>query len=331
MKKRLALTFLALPISYCITINFATPGTAEKIQITSTVKPAFTAHFTGKMMLNIPAEVASMEKNPLTHPEDIQKFEATVKYAKEQNLSQRPFGEIIQKISEEFLGAAYKAGLLDESNKETLIINLAQFDCVLFVETVLAMARGVAMQDYSPQSFVNHVKDQRYRNAELNGYCSRLHYFSEWILDNEKRGNVRNITANLGGYGVNKPLNFMSQHRQSYPQLINNEAEYKCVMKMENNLKSLKFNYIPTNQIHRIYNQLQPGDIIGIATAIQGLDVTHTGLVYKTGNDVGLIHASPNGVVKISPDLETFVSLVKDSTGIIVARPNDPRQRIYGK
>jgi hypothetical protein len=100
---------------------------------------------------------------------------------------------------------------------------------------------------------------------------------------------------------------------------------------MEKSLKSLKFNYIPTKEISKVYNQLQPGDIIAIATNIEGLDVTHTGLVYKTANDVGLIHASPSGSVKVSRDLETFVSQVEDAIGIVVARPKDPRYGISGQ
>ncbi|MCT7948868.1 DUF1460 domain-containing protein [Ancylothrix sp. C2] len=331
MKKLLGLAIFTFPISYGVMLNFASLARVEQKQNSQ----AETQRFEPKITANIMAELASggpaFQRNPISHPQDQGKFAALMQFAQKYQLSQRPFGEILQVIADKFLGAEYKAGLLDESNKETLIINLAQFDCVLFVETVLAMARGVAMQDYSTQTFANHLQDQRYRNGELNGYCSRLHYFSEWISDNEKRGNVTNITANLGGFTVNKTLSFMSQHRQSYPKLMNNEAEYQCVVNMENSLKSLKFNYIPTNQIYQVYNQLQPGDIIAIATDIEGLDVTHTGLVYRTGNEVGLIHASPNGVVKISPDLETFVSQVRDSIGIIVARPNDPRQRISGK
>lgn len=331
MKKSLSLSFLVLPISYFITINLATPATADKIQITTRVEPALEPHFTGQLTLNIPPEMSNLENKPVSHIADIKKFEATVKYAKENNLSQRYFGEIIQKISEQFLGTAYKAGLLDESTKENLVVNLTQFDCVLFVETVLAIARGVAVQDYSSQTFSINVKEQRYRNGELNGYCSRLHYFSEWISDNEKRGNVTNITANLGGVYMNKTLNFMSKNRQSYPKFANNEAEYQCVVNMENSLKNLSFNYIPTNEIHKVYNQLQPGDIIAIATNIEGLDVTHTGLIYRTVNDVGLIHASPSGSVKVSRDLETFVSQVEDSIGIVVARPKDPRYGISGQ
>ena len=43
-------------------------------------------------------------------------------------------GNIVQTVAEQFLGAEYRAGLLDKSPYETLVISLTQFDCLLFVE-----------------------------------------------------------------------------------------------------------------------------------------------------------------------------------------------------
>ncbi len=242
-------------------------------------------------------------------------------------LSDRPFGEIMQAIADELIGTPYQEGLLDQTKEEKLVVSLAGFDCVLFVETVLAIARGVAVQDYQYETFVDHIENQRYRDGKLNGYCSRLHYFSDWIADNQKRGNVANITKELGGVNLPKQLNFMSKHKDSYPQLKNSNSTYQCIVDMETNLESLRINYIPRSQVSRIYNRLQPGDIIAIATDIKGLDVTHTGLVYRTSKEnIGLIHASPSGSVRIAPDLQTYVDRVEDSVGIIVARPLDSRR-----
>jgi hypothetical protein len=71
---------------------------------------------------------------------------------------------------------------------------------------------------------------------------------------------------------------------------------------------------------------MQAGDIVAIATKIKGLDFTHTGLVYRNRDrSIGLIHASPSGAVKISPDLQTYVNQVKEQQGIVIARPTDPR------
>lgn len=94
--------------------------------------------------------------------------------AVKEKLHSRPLGEMMQAIAVKFRGTPYRAGLLDRSSQETLVVSLQGFDCVLFVETVLAIARGVAVQDYSYHTFAGHIQNQRYRNGELSGYCSRL-------------------------------------------------------------------------------------------------------------------------------------------------------------
>uniref|UniRef100_A0ACD5GRA6 N-acetylmuramoyl-L-alanine amidase-like domain-containing protein n=1 Tax=Desertifilum tharense IPPAS B-1220 TaxID=1781255 RepID=A0ACD5GRA6_9CYAN len=87
--------------------------------------------------------------------------------AREQQLATRPMSDIVQAIAEQLLGSAYQAGLLDESAEETLVASLTQFDCVLFVEAVLAIARGIALQDYTYSSFTQNLQAQRYWNGTI--------------------------------------------------------------------------------------------------------------------------------------------------------------------
>lgn len=261
------------------------------------------------------------EREIAAQSEDVARFEKIVQYAKQQNLPDRPIGEIVQAIADNFLGQPYAEGLLDKSGTEKLVVTLDKFDCVLFVETVLAIARGVAVKDYDYQNFVNRIEEQRYLNGKMNGYCSRLHYFSEWINDNQKRQTVENITTQLGGVPMNKQLNFMSQHRSSYPQMVKDEATYQCIVGIEADLAKTTVNYIPTNLIKSIYSQLKPGDIVAVATDVKGLDVTHTGLVYRNADgNMGLIHASPAGQVTVAYDLHRYINRVESAIGIVVAR-----------
>ena len=261
------------------------------------------------------------EREIAAQSEDVARFEKIVQYAKQQNLPDRPIGEIVQAIADNFLGQPYAEGLLDKSGAEKLIVTLNKFDCVLFVETVLAIARGVAVKDYDYQNFVNRIEEQRYLNGKMNGYCSRLHYFSEWINDNQKRQTVENITTQLGGVPMNKQLNFMSQYRSSYPQMVKDEATYQCIVGIEADLAKTTVNYIPTNLIKSIYSQLKPGDIVAVATDVKGLDVTHTGLVYRNADgNMGLIHASPAGQVTVAYDLHRYINRVESAIGIVVAR-----------
>lgn len=240
---------------------------------------------------------------------------------------QQTIDKTIQQVSEQLLGAKYEAGLLDRSPQESLFVSLRQFDCMLFIETVLAIAHNIHQQNYSYQSLSHRVENQRYWNGKMNGYCSRLHYFSDWIEDNQRRGNVRNITPRLKGVNTVKKLNFMTTHRSSYPNLVKSDLNFKCISRVEASL-SQNFNYIPTKNIKRIYPQLKAGDIVGIATDIPGLDFTHTGFVYQLPNgNLGLIHASPVGKVVIAKDLQNYVENVKNAIGIVVTRAHEPKLR----
>ncbi|MFB2920581.1 MULTISPECIES: N-acetylmuramoyl-L-alanine amidase-like domain-containing protein [Aerosakkonema] len=270
------------------------------------------------------APPARREEVPQT--QDGARFRRVMQYAQQQKLYDRPMGEILQAIGNQFLGAPYKANLLDRSNIETLVVTLDKFDCVLFVETVLAIARGVAVKDYTYQSFTDNLINLRYRDGELHGYCSRLHYFSEWISDNQKRDNVTEIASRMGGIRLNKKLNYISSNRANYAPMAVDDLNYQCFVQAENKLADLSMNYIPISSIRRVYPQLQPGDIVAVATSIPGLDVTHTGLAYRNANGtMGIIHASPNGTVRISRDLQYYVGNIKNAIGIMVARPKDPR------
>jgi hypothetical protein len=139
---------------------------------------------------------------------------------------------------------------------------------------------------------------------------------------------VRDRTAELGGIPLHKTLNFMSSNWQKYPRLKNNEANRQCILVMEKQIaletRSHPLQYIPSSKIRSIYPLLKAGDIIAVTTDIQGLDTTHTGFVYPTSNGIGLIHASPSGKVKVSPDLQRYVEGVDHAIGIMVASPTHP-------
>lgn len=252
---------------------------------------------------------------------DGKRFQQIIEYAKNNQLSQQPLGEIIGAIANQFIGAEYQSGLLDKTPKETLFVSLQNFDCLLLVETVLALSKNIYRQDYSDRAFTAQLQNERYRDGKLSNYCSRLHYFSEWIADNQKRGNVINITPNLGGITLPKQLNYMSSHWDKYPATIRTTENYRCIVQMEKNLVGIDINYLPQKEINKIYPQLQTGDIIGVVTNINGLDFTHTGFVDRSNqNKIGFLHASPAGKVMIAPDLKTYIGKVKNAIGIVVVR-----------
>ena len=248
-------------------------------------------------------------------------FLALMDEAREGQWSALPIGEIAVRVGRHFAGAPYEAGILDRGIAEELVVALDSFDCVLLVETALAAARSIRDERYGFDAFRENLKAMRYRGGELDGYCSRLHYFSEWIRDNEQRGLVSNVTKELGGLRLDKTLNFMSGHRASYPRFATNDSLFLGIKRMEKDLSGIEIFYIPQDRISTVYDRIESGDIIATATNIAGLDVSHTGLAYRDGDSVGFLHASTSGGVKVSPDLQEYVQSNGIQIGIVVVRP----------
>ena len=193
-----------------------------------------------------------------------------------------------------------------------------------FVEAVLAMGRGVAQQDYSFDGYAQRLQAQRYRGTATPSYCARLHYFSEWIADNDRRGVVERVTAELGGERIDRTLSFMSEHREAYDRLADNDSLYTCIQDMEADLRAQNhaWHVIPQDEIGRVTDRIEAGDIIGLATDIEGLDIAHTALAFRGADgQLGLLHASLSGEVVVSPDIQQYIQQIDHQIGIVVARP----------
>jgi hypothetical protein len=240
----------------------------------------------------------------------------------DENIKSLSIGDAIGEIGKSFIGTDYVAGTLDKNMSESLVINLTGLDCVTFVENCLVFARCVKQGKTTFDDYKAELKKIRYRDGAIDGYASRLHYFCDWIWDNEAKGIVKNITADIGGVAYNKTIDFMTTHIKSYKQL-SNSTELEGVKAAEEAINSRYYYYIPTKDISKSYDGMQTGDIIATTTSIGGLDVTHTGYVYKEGGGTYFMHASSKSKqVIISPEeLQDYVASDSKKTGIMVARP----------
>jgi hypothetical protein len=252
-------------------------------------------------------------------PQDKEIWEKTASLLQANN--QLPLAALLLSAGEQWLGTPYIAHTLERPDGEKLVVNLREQDCTTFLENTLAMAASVKQPFPSFEIYAQVLQQIRYRNGLINGYPSRLHYFSEWLYDNESKGFVQIITARLGGKPYEKPLNFMSAHRSAYPAL-KDDSFYKQIGSIEKELNTRRYSYIPKAEVHKIESQLQDGDIIAITTGIQGLDVVHVGFAKKQNNRIHLLHASldEKKVVVSSKPLAEYLMGNKNQSGIMVAR-----------
>lgn len=232
------------------------------------------------------------------------------------------YGDLIIEIGRLFIHKPYKAGTLEGPGREHLIVNVSAFDCTTFVETVLALARCVASGKTSSYDFRKNLKQLRYRQGKINGYASRLHYFTDWLYDNEKKNFLTGLSKKLGGKPQRKKINFMTAHKELYPAL-ENKAQLAGMLTVEKNISRKVFQVIAKDKIKAGIKNIQNGDIIAFAANEEALDVAHVGIAVRQGKSLRLLHASQKegNVVISEKTLVAYLNANKKFAGIIVARP----------
>jgi len=239
-----------------------------------------------------------------------------------------PFTRLVARAGELTVGTPYGFKLLDQhlrepshGDEEPLTLSLTSFDTLTLVESCLALARCARQGADSWEDFGREVERLRYRGGRRAGYASRLHYFSEWIADNAARGNVRDMSRELGGVQDERPLRFMTSKRSNYVAL-RSDATYEAIVEREKELDRVPRWVVPQEGIARAAARIEPGDILAFATRLKGLDVNHTGIAYGDADGtLRVLHNHSTSQVEISAEpLPEYVA-TRNSTGILIARP----------
>lgn len=263
-------------------------------------------------------------------PEDEAKLKRAFDAAAAQKLASLPIGERVAELGKLFLGTPYVGGTLEaEAPREPLILNLRGLDCVTFYETALAGARAIkASESPTMEQFASELRRLRYRGGENTGYASRLHYSSDYFYDAERKNILHDVTEVVGGpIAVRdaRTINFMSTHRSAYKQLQQDDAELEKIRQIEARMAERGgFPVIPKQHVEAVSSRIQSGDIIGIVTSIEGLDMSHTGIAVKEADgSVRFLHASSakKQVVLSDGTLADYVNANGRAVGIVVHRP----------
>ena len=247
------------------------------------------------------------------------KFELAV----DKKLSDKPISEIISEIGRSFLNTEYKAFTLEQVGKEQLVIHLTGLDCTTFLENTLTLSCCIKKQKTSFEDYQNELTNIRYRDGKLNGYPSRLHYFSDWIYNNTKKGIVKDVTKEIGGEPIKFNVYFMSKNPDKYKKLTESPEFIPLIAKQEKEINKRKYYYIPKEKVSTIEDKIQNGDLIAITTNLPGLDVGHVGIAVKESDGrIHFLHAPLSGSkVQISEKpLPEYLAAIKKHTGIIVMR-----------
>ncbi len=230
---------------------------------------------------------------------------------------------LIEFYARQLLGTPYVAHTL-EGDQEMLTINIHELDCLTFIETLYSLTRATLNRRYSWRDFAANIENIRYRGGEMGDYSSRIHYISEWIIDNHIRGNLVEITPDLPhvDYMI-KNIDYMTHHTDSYRQLKNDRVMVEKIRRYE--LRRHRFPYVKRSWLNdkAVKAALRSGDFVSLVTKTEGLDVSHNGIIIiDDKGDPYLLDASMSGgkVMLEGKPLFKYLERSKTNIGIRVFR-----------
>ena len=207
---------------------------------------------------------------------------------------------LVEFYARQLLGTPYVAHTL-EADEEILTINIHELDCLTFIETLYALTRATLNQRYSWRDYAANIENVRYRGGTMGDYSSRIHYISEWI----------------------KNIDYMTKHPDLYRQLKDDSVMVEKVRAHE--LRRHRFPYLKRSWLNDkgVKAALRSGDFVSLVTKMDGLDVSHNGIiVIDDKGDPYLLDASMSGgkVMLESKPLFKYLERSKNNIGIRVYR-----------
>ena len=205
------------------------------------------------------------------------------------NLSER-----IDLISAHFIGRPYIAGSLGGGPDvaEPFCATLEGFDCVTYIETVLALASSNSLGDVA-----DALREIRYKDGKVDWF-HRNHYMTTWASNNSARGIIAPLKVET---------NTVERHRRL--------DVVEGLPLMEANLS-----FIAKKSFKQVSRHIETGDMIFFVSTKKNLDFFHTGLLVVKDGRVMLRHATRSEGKVIEQPVEDFLNSHKMS-GFILLRP----------
>ena len=230
-------------------------------------------------------------------------------------------------IARQFLDVPYVAHTLEINDDEHLVVNTRQLDCTTLVETVTALKLCAQDGKHAFADYLDALRQLRYRQGRLNGYPSRLHYFTDWIRDKAAMQIVEDIQQPNPPFSAvqSVSVNYMSTHPEAYKALKANPSLVPEIRASEQLLTGLKVRYIPKRLLRNnalLRSVVKEGDILAITCNKKGLDIAHLGFAVWRKDGLHLLNASMlhKKVVEEPMTFWQYMQKHKTFTGIRVVR-----------
>jgi hypothetical protein len=194
-----------------------------------------------------------------------------------------------------FIGHPYKPNPLigSAASDEVFTAALDGFDCVTYIETVLALARASTADD-----FIEGLRKIRYDRGRID-WKRRNHYMTGWI-----RNNLRErIIAPVRARGV--PIVSCDRILNVVPGLDAQRVRIRCVAK---------------SAVSRLAASMQTGDLIFFVSTRKHLDIFHAGIIVREDGRLLIRHASRRKGEVVEQELSEFLKENR-MAGVIAMRP----------
>ncbi len=208
----------------------------------------------------------------------------------------------IEVLSRHFLGYPYKSFPLigSAATPEVFTAAFDGFDCVTYIETILALAGSANVDD-----FVEQLRKIRYHQGRIQ-WARRNHYMTRWITNNVREGIIRPVSTS------------------ALPTVIK-ERVLNVVPGLAAQRTRMKF--VPKAAVPRLERHLQTGDLIFFGSTRTHLDTFHLGIIVRGGESTLMRHASRSQGGVVEQRLREFLKSNR-MAGVIVVRPQRSRGRV---
>jgi hypothetical protein len=201
----------------------------------------------------------------------------------------------IDVLSQRFLGYPYQSDPLIGSAEtaEVFTTSLEGFDCVTYLETIVALACASNVDD-----FADLLRRIRYDKGRIE-WDRRNHYMTDWIRNNLREGILRRVSM--------RAVPTVSKVR--ILNVVRGLPARRTQMK-----------WIPKPAFTQLEPHLETGDLIFFVSTRKNLDVFHTGIIGRVGQKLLMRHASRSQAGVVEQELREFFKANR-MAGVIVARP----------
>lgn len=270
----------------------------------------------------------AQHSTPLYSKKDSTKIVTLLKEAKSLSSKQND----VLFFAKKFIGIPYGAATLEVSDTERLTLNLDLLDCTTFVDVVTALTLCHRNGCTTFAGFCRYLTRIRYKNGRIDGYPSRNHYYTSWILNAEAQGLVHELTPadhrHLSPFTATQRLDihYMTRHSDQYAALKRHPELIPQIRATEKQLTGRTVRYIPKKALagpKYLLEMIHDGDILAMVTKKDGLDVSHLGFaVWGTDGKLHLLNASSlrKRVVLEPRTLQAYSNSQASQLGIRVIR-----------